>query len=121
MKTVGDARAEMQGLFPSHQLWNNPEFIMWRAGVEAELDLLNDAGIAIPIGDDSNIARSKILMNLGLAPPQTAEESIRVYLSLKSVVSFWKRNLRLLESQSVKYETLEKQINAAGRTNVGTA
>jgi len=110
----------MQELYPQHQLWNNPEFIKWRLPIEKEIDHINDAGLAIPIGDVGNVAQSSIMRMLGLNAPQTAEESIRVYLSLKSVVSFWKRKLGLLKSQSEKYETLEKKVHAAGRTNVGT-
>ena len=121
VKTIGDARAEMQELYPQWQLWNNPEFIKWRGDTEAEIAVLVDAGIDIPIGEDGNVARSTILRKLGLTAPQTPEESIRVYLSLKSVVTFWKRKLGQLKSQSEKYETLEKKIHAAGRARVGTA
>lgn len=111
----------MQELRPQHELWNNPEFIKWRSSVDDEILAINDAGIAIPIGESGNVAQSTILRMFGLKAPQTAEESIQVYLSLKSVVSFWKRKLGQLQSQSEKYETLEKKVHAAGRTRVDTA
>lgn len=114
LTTVGDAKAEMQPLFDKHALWNYPAFIEWRKEIEKECDELKDAGIVIPIGDDNNAARALMLQMLGLGSPKTHEESMLIYLSLKSVLSFWKRKLGQLESQSDRYEELEKKIHAAG-------
>lgn len=111
----------MQALYPAHQLWNNPEFVQWRQSIEEELRAMNEAGIAIPIGEQDNAALAAILKANGLAPPQTAEESIRIYLTLKSVVTFWKRKLGQIKSQSDSYEALEKKVQNAGRANVDTA
>jgi hypothetical protein len=121
MRWVSEAQAKMQELRHERDLWNNPDFIKWRESIEAELAAINDAGIAIPIGDDGNSARSTFLRSLGLTSPQNAEESIRVYLSLKSVVTFWKRKLGQLKSQSDRYVELEKKVQDAGRANVDTA
>ncbi len=119
--TVGEARAKMQALYPAHQLWNNPEFVQWRQSVETELAAFNEAGIAIPIGEGGNSAQAAILKACGFKAPETAEESIRIYLTLKSVVTFWKRKLGQIKSQSDNYEALEKKVQNAGRANVDTA
>ena len=121
MKTVSEAQAKLQELRPEHNLWNNPEFIAWRDAIDEELAMLDRAGIAIPVGPVGNDAQLTALKAIGIAPPQNAEESLRIYLALKSVVVFWRRKLQHLKLQSEQYLKLEKQIQNAGRANVDTA
>lgn len=120
-KYVSDARARMQEIRPAYVLWNQPEFIAWREEIEAELAKLDAAGIVIPVGPVGNDSQLNALKAIGIAPPSNAEESMRIYLALKSVVVFWRRKLQQLKLQSDEHLKLEKQIQNAGRANVDTA
>ncbi len=109
---------DRETLRPRKALWDDAVFQAWVGEIEEELTALEGAGIAVPIGGTANDAQAKALKTIGMSPPATHEESLRVYLTLRGVVHFWRRKLGQLKSESEKFTKLEKELN---ESQAGTA
>ncbi len=118
VKYTNKPLVDRETLRPRKVLWDDQIFQQWVGEIENELSALEAAGIAVPIGGSANSAQIKALEHIGMSPPGTGEESLRVYLSLRGVVHFWRRKLGQLKSESEKFTKLEKELN---ESQAGTA
>jgi hypothetical protein len=118
MKYTKKPLVDRETLRPRKALWDDEIFQSWVAEIEEELNALEAAGIAVPIGGSANSAQAMALKYIGMDAPVTHEDSLRVYLSLRGVVHFWRRKLGQLKSESEKFTQLEKKLN---ESQTGTA
>lgn len=117
MKYTNKPLVDRESLRPRHSLWASGIFQQWVKDIESELSDMETRGLLIPIGDDHS-ASAKILKSVGMTTPKTHEDSLRVYLSLRAVVHYWKWKLGQLKSESEKFTKLEKELN---ESQAGTA
>ena len=60
------------------------------------------------------------LEKLGLEPPENSGDALGIFVALRCVLNFWRRNLDQLKVQSAKVDELEKQIlNARANDSLG--
>lgn len=118
MKYTNKPLVDRETLRPRKALWDDDVFQTWVSEIEEELTALEGAGIAVPIGDSANNAQTMALKTIGMNAPATHEDSLRVYLTLRGVVHFWRRKLGQLKSESEKFTKLEKELN---ESQAGTA
>jgi hypothetical protein len=103
----------LQTLRIRHELLNDPRFLDWVKETEAQLSDMQQSGILITkaaVAKSNTLA--EMLTHLGLEPPETPEDSLRIYLALRCVLNFWRRKLGQLKTQSVLYEQEQKRLNA---------
>ncbi len=121
--TVGDARKDAEALRPKHELWNNDLFQEhFVKPLEQQFAQILEAMLDTPIGEEHVAEKTQVipLKILGMSQPKTSEESLRLYLSMRAVLRFWKWKLGQLKSESERFKKLEKQLHEAGTANDGT-
>ena len=118
VKYTNKPLVDRETLRPRKALWDDQLFQAWVAEIEEELKALEAAGIAVPIGGSANQSQVEAMNYIGMSAPVTHEDSLRVYLSLRGVVHFWRRKLGQLKSESEKFTQLEKKLN---ESQAGTA
>lgn len=107
----------LEMLRPAHALWKEDHFQQWAKKTEAELEELTKAGLIVTKANAGKNPYHQMLTSVGMDPPENQEESLRLYLVLRGVVTFWRRKLDHLKVQSSEFEKLEKQLNALGRAD----
>lgn len=105
----------------ANNLWNYPPFQEWIEATDKLTATLDRISTDAPL--TSGDAKSHLAL-LGLDPPRSQEEGLRVYIALRAVLNFWARKLSQLEAQSSLHEQTKKEINELGRNsnirNLGT-
>jgi hypothetical protein len=108
-------------LNPRRELWNDSRFQAWVSDVEREVQELQELAFVVTKASATRDAlQATKLEKLGLEPPQTAADALGLFIALRCVLNFWRRNLEQLKLQSAKADELEKQLaNARARDSLG--
>jgi hypothetical protein len=108
-------------LKPRRELWNDPRFQAWVKSVNLETEALQKLGLVITKASaERNQGYALKLEELGLEPPESAADSMQIYVALRCVLNFWSGNLSRLKADSLRADELEKQLaNARANDNLG--
>lgn len=113
-----EAQSQLLKLQPYKNVHDNPDVQRW---VEEMNDTLVDIEDALMSGNvDSEKMRGHLAM-MGMEPPKSAEEQLRLYTAFRLMLGFMKRKLSLLETQSSNYDKTKRKILELGRQDdIGT-
>ena len=94
-------------------LWENPGFQDWVAGVQEELTALRELPWAM--GGRELTSHAEMLKHLGMDVPQGREELYEAFSATRAVVHYVGGKLGLLESRSKAYYKLLKRVQERER------
>ena len=119
MKTIGDGRRQHAALQPSRDLWENQRFQDLIKSMEDQLKEMER--LCLIVSGQPDAKSSQYFQMLGVEPPKTQEETVRLYFAIRISVNFWKWNLTQLKRESDEHQEVEKKLNEHGSARVGTA
>jgi len=110
--TVEFCQEQEKRLRPYADLWKNDLFQHWLSDIKRGLDAIGAASLSTDWESEEGKLRLK---TLGLKPPQTQEDELRLYTALRAVVGFWKWNLGIIETQATNYDKTTRKLSELGR------
>ncbi len=116
--TIEEALLQLK---PRRELWNDSRFQAWVKNVDHEVQELQTlAEVVTKASAARDSLQAMRLEKLGMEPPTSAEDALRIFVALRCVLNFWRRNLEHLKRQSAEADELEKQLaNARANDNLG--
>ncbi len=113
-----ELQAQLKTFETYHKLWTDPHFQSWKVGMQATVDAIDTALMNSNWGNKDLKAH---LALMGMSPPKSHDEELRLYIAMKAVLGFWTRKLSLLKTQSDRYEETKRKLLELGRNgDIGT-